>query len=422
MKERFIKRENLLPFILLVVCFALWGAANNMTDILLAAFKKVMSMTDTQTSLIQFAFYGAYFCLALPAAFIIRKYDYKTGVLVGLLIYAIGAAMCYPASKTMEFSHFLMAFYVFAGGCAILETAVAPYILVMGPAESATRRINFAQAFNPVGSLLGIFLGKEIILAGLDVAGSVERAAMTSDHLKMIQEKELSNVSTAYLIVGVLGVVLAVIMLLKKFPKSKADSFGSIGDSARRLFKNKRFVLSVIAQFFYVGVQICVWSFTIRYVMENSDIVSEEIASNYYLASIVVFSVSRFIFTALMRYITPTKLLHSMALIGTVLCIAVIFVGGWIGIYSVIGISICMSLMFPTIYGLGLEDVGDDRKLGGSFIIMAIVGGAVLTPVQAMISDASTINLSFTIPLICFLVIVYFANYMGKKYKKVLSR
>ncbi|MDH5397104.1 MAG: L-fucose:H+ symporter permease [Cyclobacteriaceae bacterium] len=411
-QEKFLKKSYVIPFILLTACFAMWGAANNMTDVLLATFKKVMSMTDTQTSYIQVAFYGAYFCLALPAAYIIRRWNYKTGVLVGLIIYALGAALCYPASKTMQFSHFLMAFYIFAGGCAILETAVAPYIVAMGPDDSATRRINLAQAFNPIGSIAGIFLGQKIILAGLDKADQTARAAMGSDQLQMIQEKELANVSTAYLIVGVVGIALAVAMIMRRFPALKENHIGNMWDSAKRLLKNKNYVLAVVAQFFYVGVQIGVWSFTIRYVMENTGVTNEDEASNYYLAAIVLFSSSRFVFTALMKFINPAKLLTIMSVVAGLLTLVVVLGEGAVGVYALVGISGCMSLMFPTIYGIGLHGVGDDRKLGGSGLIMAIVGGAVITNIQAQVSDLTgSINMAYLVPLVCFVVITIYGAY-----------
>ncbi|NQZ58508.1 MAG: MFS transporter, partial [Lentisphaeraceae bacterium] len=208
-----------LPFALLVIPFALWGAANNMTDLLVPAFQKVMSMSQTQSSLVQMAFYGAYFCMALPAAYIIKRFSYKSGVVAGLFIYAAGAALCYPAAQSMSFNFFLVAFYVFAAGCAFLETAVAPYVISMGPDDTATQRINLAQAFNPIGSLCGIYLGKNVILAGLDKADAEERAAMATDVLAELQRNELSNVVVAYLIIGVISLILALVILFKKFPK-----------------------------------------------------------------------------------------------------------------------------------------------------------------------------------------------------------
>jgi FHS family L-fucose permease-like MFS transporter len=397
-------------FALLVVPFALWGAANNMTDMLVPAFQKVMSMTQLQSSLVQFAFYGAYFCMALPAAWIIKNFSYKTGVVVGLLIYAAGAALCYPASLAMSFDFFLFAFYVFAGGCAILETTVAPYVISMGPDESATRRINFAQSFNPVGSLCGLVLGKTVILAGLGAAGATERAAMSAEDLATLQSHELSNVVTAYLIVGAVSLLLGLVILLKKFPKkgeTEEKEFNpdhAWGPTLGRLFKNKNWVMSVITQFFYVGCQIGVWTYTIAYLKVNDKegleravaaatalgekATLESEASMYMIYGLILFVISRFICTAIMKVVDPARLLSFISLIAVVLSAIVIWQGGTVGGYALVGISACMSLCFPTIYGLGLTGLDDnDRKLGGSGIIMSIVGGAILVPIQGFMID-----------------------------------
>ena len=397
-------------FALLIIPFALWGAANNMTDMLVPAFQKVMSMSQLQSSLIQFAFYGAYFCMALPAAWITKKFSYKTGIVVGLLIYAAGAALCYPASAAMSFDFFLVAFYVFAGGCAILETTVAPYVISMGPVASATRRINLAQSFNPVGSLCGLVLGKTVILAGLGAAGAEERERMGADELQALQSQELSNVVTAYLIVGAVSILLALAIILKKFPKG-AEVGGQSdnpqhawGPTLSRLFKNKNWVLSVITQFFYVGCQIGCWTYTIAYLKVNNKegleravaaatalgekATIESEASWYMIFGLILFVISRFICTALMKVMDPARLLSVIALIAVGLCAVVVWVGGGVGGYALVGISACMSLCFPTIYGLGLTGLDDnDRKLGGSGIIMAIVGGAILVPIQGFMVD-----------------------------------
>lgn len=402
--------QYLLPFVLVTSLFALWGIANNMTDVQLATFKKVMSMSDTQTSLIQVAFYGAYFCLAFPAAVFIRRFSYKAGVLLGLALYSLGAAMTYPASQTMVYWHFLAAFYIFAGGCSILETAANPYILVMGPSKTATERLNLAQSFNPLGSITGIFLGKYLILAHLNVADESARAAMGTDQLQEIQFAELGHVASTYVMVGLVGLVLWCMIFFTKFPYATGDPVKSgIFTTFGRLFRQKHWVWGVVAQFFYVGAQICVWSFTIRYVMQNLQL-NEAEASTYYLASIILFSASRFVCTALMRVIAPHTLLWALAVMGAVLTGVVATTGGFVGVYALVGISACMSLMFPTIYGLALHGLGDDdTKVGASGLIMAILGGAILTYVQGQVSDyAQDINTSYVVPLVCFLFIAYY--------------
>ncbi len=402
--------QYLLPFVLVTSLFALWGIANNMTDVQLATFKKVMSMTDTQTSLIQVAFYGAYFCLAFPAAVFIRRYSYRAGVLLGLGLYSFGAALTYPASQTMVYWHFLIAFYIFAGGCSILETAANPYILVMGPSESATERLNLAQSFNPLGSIAGIFLGKYLILAHLNTADETARSAMGQSELEQIQHGELANVASTYVMVGLIGLVLWFLIFFTKFPYAKGEDVkGGILTTFRRLARQRHWFWGVVAQFFYVGAQIGVWSFTIRYVMKNLQL-NEAEASTYYLAAIILFSASRFVCTALMRVIAPHTLLWIFALAAAGLTGVAVIAEGYVGVYALVGISACMSLMFPTIYGLALHGLGDDdTKVGASGLIMAILGGAILTYVQGQVSDYfQDINMSYLVPLVCFFFIAYY--------------
>ena len=416
--SRIISSGLIWPFILITACFALWGAANNMTDLLVPAFQKVLSMSQFQSSFIQSAFYGAYFCMALPAAYLIQKYSYKNGVLIGLTVYAIGAVLCYPASQVMSFEFFLIAFYVFASGCAILETVAAPYIMSMGPEKTATQRINLAQAFNPIGVLMGVFLGKEVILKGLNSATEAERAAMTAEQLNTIQAQELGNVVTAYVIVALVALGLAALIFFSRFPAAKSDDkFGSLKASFNRLKTNTNWKLAVVTQFFYVGCQIGVWTYAIKYIMDNLSGVDDVAdAGSYVFYGLCVYTCFRFICTFLMSYISPTRLLTIMAAIAIVLTSIAVFVGGDIGAYALLGSFSCMSLMFPTIYGLGLAGVGEDRKLGGSFIIMAILGGAVLVPIQGWIIDQTeNVNISYLLPLVCFCVVLAFSLFSHKK-------
>ncbi len=406
--SRLIPKTNLLPFILLTSCFAWWGLANNMTDTLLAAFKRIMSMSDFQTSWIQLAFYGSYFCLALPSAIFIKKFTYKAGALLGLGLFVIGSLLFYPASQTMNYFHFLAALYVLAGGLSVLETSANPYIIAMGPEESGVRRLNLAQSFNPIGSIAGVFLSKWFILSGLNQADTEARTAMNPEQLQQIQSEELAAVMGPYVGVALVLTGLWVCLALMKMPKASDAGGTQLVPTFKRLLRNRNWRWGVIAQFFYVGAQIGVWSFTIRYVMVELHL-NEEQASSYYIASLILFAVSRFVCTALMRIVAPGALLTALAAGAAACTLVVIYGQGYTGVYALIGISGCMSLMFPTIFGLAVRGLGDDTKIGGSGLIMAILGGAALTAVQGQISDISgSIHTAYWTPLACFLVVAYY--------------
>lgn len=399
-----------LPFILVGLLFLLWGVANNMNDTLLAAFKRIMSMSDLQTSFVQFAFYGAYFCFALPAALFIRRFTYKAGILLGLLLYAGGTMLFLPAGQMGSYAFFLFAIYVMAGGCAILETTANPYILSMGAKDTATRRLNIAQTLNPVGAICGILLSRHFILSELNAADAAERGSMAPESLLEIQRHELNSISETYMIIGCVLLFLFVVILLTKMPKDRDDSaFAPINTTLGNLWNNRRYRYGVVAQFFYVGVQTCVWSFTIRYVMEERGSLEKE-ASMIFLYSIVAFTLFRFFFTWLMKYVRPARLLQWASVCGTLLTLTVMSFHGLLAIAALVGISAAMSLMFPTIYGIALGDVAPaDAKIGASGLIMAILGGALLTPLQAIVSDRAGISSSFGVPLVCFLIILAYS-------------
>ena len=353
-------------------------------------------MSDTQTSLIQFAFYGSYFCFALPAAFFIRKKSYKSGIILGLLLYAAGAILFYPAAKVASYAFYLIAIYIMAGGCSVLETTANPYILSMGSPETATRRLNIAQSFNPMGSIIGILMSKYFILDDIS----------------------LYSVSGTYATLGLILLAILVVMLFSKMPLGKDDGdMCSIQITFKRLFANKLYRRGVIAQFFYVGAQIGVWSFTIRIVMQELNILESE-ASTIYLISIIGFCLSRFIYTWLMKWIAPARLLAFGGILSTLMALTVVLtVGtGWLMVVALILISVFMSLMFPTIYGIAMGSIvqsghTEDGKIGASVLIMAILGGALLTPLQGMLSDATNIHTSYLIPVICFAVVTAYALY-----------
>ncbi len=396
---KLVEKKNLLPFILVTSLFMLWGIANNMTDTLLSAFKKIMSMSDTQTSFIQFAFYGSYFCFALPAALYIRKRSYKAGVILGLALYACGAILFLPAAKAASYGFYLIAIYIMAGGCSVLETTANPYILSMGSPETATRRLNAAQAFNPLGSITGILLSRFFILKDIS----------------------LYSVSGTYTALGLVLVVIMVVMLFAKMPEGKDSATGeSLSATFRRLVGNKKYLFGVIAQFFYVGAQIGAWSFTIRIAMQELGI-TEAAGATIYLFIIIGFSASRFIYTWMMKFISSAKLLLFSGIASTVcaLTVALSAGSGWFLIIALGLISFFMSLMFPTIYGIALGGIteGDhpeDSKIGASGLIMAILGGALITPVQALVSDTFSIYASYLVPMVCFAVVTAFAIYVRK--------
>lgn len=391
-----IDRRHAVPFALVTSMFLLWGLANNMTDTLLAAFKRIMSMSDTQTSLIQFAFYGSYFCFALPAALFIRRRSFKSGIIFGLLLYAAGAMLFLPAARVASYGFYLVAIYVMAGGCSVLETTANPYVMSMGDPRTATRRLNIAQSFNPVGSILGILMSKYFILDDIS----------------------LYSISGTYAALGLVLLGILVVMLFARMPSGKDDDRSdSVGASFRRLLSNRLYRRGVVAQFFYVGAQIGVWSFTIRLVMQETGRL-EAAASSIYLISIVGHCLSRFIYTGLMRWFSPSRLLTFGGVMSALLSLTVVLSAGtgWICITSLVLISSFMSLMFPTIYGIALGGImrGEhpgDSKIGASGLIMSILGGALLTPLQGMVSDHTNIYTSYAVPAFCFMVVTAYAVY-----------
>ena len=391
-----IDRRHAVPFALVTSMFLLWGLANNMTDTLLAAFKRIMSMSDTQTSLIQFAFYGSYFCFALPAALFIRRRSFKSGIILGLLLYAAGAMFFLPAARVASYGFYLVAIYVMAGGCSVLETTANPYVMSMGDPRTATRRLNIAQSFNPVGSILGILMSKYFILDDIS----------------------LYSISGTYAALGLVLLGILVVMLFARMPSGKDDDRSdSVGACFRRLLSNRLYRRGVVAQFFYVGAQIGVWSFTIRLVMQETGRL-EAAASSIYLISIIGHCLSRFIYTGLMRWFSPSRLLTFGGVMSALLSLTVVLSAGtgWICISSLVLISSFMSLMFPTIYGIALGGImrGDhpgDSKIGASGLIMSILGGALLTPLQGMVSDHTNIYTSYAVPAFCFVVVTAYAVY-----------
>jgi len=392
------------PFVLLASCFLWWAIANNLTDPLVKVFKETFQMSAFQASLIQMAFYFGYFSMAIPGAMVARKFTYKTGVLLGLGIYAAGCLLLYPAMLAEQFLYFCLAYYVLACGLGVLETNANPYVLVLGSEESATRRLNFAQAFNPIGAVIGILLARNLVMARLpkDAEGQLAiGAAQTS--------QALHTVVYPYLIVAAILTVVWILILVTRMPRaSEHDKKVHFGETTVRLMRNGNYMFSVLAQFCYVGTQISVWTFTNFYIPEAIG-VSQEVALAYHTWALVLFASMRWVFTGLMKFFNASTLLLVAAVLAIVAVFCVIHVGGIVGVIALVCVSGCMSLMFPTIFGLGCSDLGEDTKLASSGQIMAIVGGAIITPMQGAMVDRWGVASSYWLPLACFVVIGLYA-------------
>jgi FHS family L-fucose permease-like MFS transporter len=411
--------------------FFAWGFANDITNPMVKAFSKIFRMSVTDGALVQLAFYGGYFAMAFPAALLISKYTYKAGILVGLILYSAGALLFIPASMTGEYYPFLIAYFILTCGLSFLETTANPYILSMGEESTATRRLNLAQAFNPMGSLLGMFAAKEFIVARMSPLSTGERAALSDEQFEAVKASDLQVLITPYVVVGLVILVLFLVIRFTRMPKS-ADEEASrgIGHSLKRILSIPRYREGVIAQFFYVGVQIMAWTFIIQYgtrvFMEAgmSEQAAEVRSQEYNIVAMVIFCASRFICTFLLKYFSPGKLLMTLAIGGGCLTAGVIGFQDVRGLYCLVGVSACMSLMFPTIYGIALRGLGSDSKFAAAGLIMAILGGSVLPPLQATLIDCQTIlgmpavNVSFILPLLCFVVITCYGYRSHAVFKK----
>jgi FHS family L-fucose permease-like MFS transporter len=405
-KTALLERKYIFAFILLSSCFMWWGIANNITDPLVRVFKAIFGELSTfQASLIQFAFYFGYFSMAIPGATISRKFSYKTGVLVGLGGYALGCFLLYPSTLLQQFVFFCISYYILACGLGVLETNANPYIYVLGPKETATRRLNFAQSFNPIGSVTGILLCQILIMARipLDADGNI---SIAPDQIN----ETLNIVIFPYLSIAAILVIVWILIALTKMPRmSDTHTDIHIFKTFKKLFKNKNYVFAVIAQFFYVGAQITVWTYTNFYIPEHLH-VTPEVALRYHTGALTLFGVSRWVFTGLMKKFKDHTLLLAASIMAGLTTLSVIFIGGTIGVYSLIGISAFMSLMFPTIFGMGCSDLDDEEtKVGASGLIMAILGGALITPLQGALIDYFGVNLSYLLPFFCFVIIGAFA-------------
>ena len=411
-----------LPFIVVTLCFALWGFANDITNPMVKAFSKIFRMSVTDGTLVQVAFYGGYFCMALPAALFIRRHSFKSGIVLGLALYALGVLLFIPARAMGSFAPFLAAYFILTCGLSFLETTANPYILFMGDPETATRRLNLAQSFNPIGSLAGMFVAMNYIQARLSPLDTAQRGALDDAQFEALKQSDLSVLVQPYALLGVVLLVLLVVMLLVRIPavrQSARERREPLWPAVKRLAANKPYRSGVVAQFFYVGAQITCWTFIIQYgtrvfMAEGmGEQAAEVLSQRYNIVAMVLFCLMRFVNIWLMKYFKPGRLMAAFAVLAMALLCGVIFVGGRTGMCCLVAVSACMSLMFPTIYGLALGNVHEDAEVGSAGLIMAILGGSLLPALQAMIIDSQVallpaVNLSFVVPAVCFAVVLLY--------------
>lgn len=418
-KPKLVERKYLLPFILITSLFALWGFANDITNPMVAAFQTLMELPAAEASLVQFAFYGGYATMAVPAALFIRKYSYKSAILLGLALYAVGAFLFIPAANYQVFGFFCVSLYILTFGLAFLETTANPMIMSLGAKETATRRLNLAQAFNPMGSLTGMAVASLIVLPSLisdkrDAAGEIIFHGLSEAEKAQIRLHDLAVIRDPYVAIGLLVLVVLVIIAITKMPNTKDENEqGKISETLARLWQNKPYREGVLAQMFYVAAQIMVWTFIIQYA-DNLGI-DKATAQNYNIIAMAMFLCSRFVCTFLMRYVNSRVLLTVFGIGASLASLGTIFIEGMVGLYCLVAISAFMSLMFPTIYGISLENVEKrDTALGASFLVMAIVGGALMPPLQGMVIDCGTlygmpaVNVSYALPLLCFIIVTIY--------------
>ena len=417
---KLVERQYLLPFILITSLFALWGFANDITNPMVAAFQTVMELSAAKASLIQFAFYGGYATMAVPAALFIRKYSYKSGILLGLTLYAIGAFLFIPAASMQSFIFFCFSLYILTFGLAFLETTANPFILSLGAKENSTRRLNLAQAFNPMGSLMGMAVASFIVLPSLlsdthrDASGKLIFDQLPEAVKATERVADLAVIRNAYVALGIVVLVVLVVIALTKMPKTTVnDPSLKARDTLGRLWRNRTYREGVLAQVFYVGAQIMVWTFIIQYA-DNLGI-DKATAQKYNILAMMGFLTFRFVSTFLMKYVNSRKLLAIFGICAGICTVGAIVIVGRAGLCCLVAISMFMSLMFPTIYGISLEDVSaQDSTLAAAFLVMAIVGGSILPPLQGAIIDRGVIlghpavNVSFILPLVCFVMVTVF--------------
>ncbi|WP_296635654.1 L-fucose:H+ symporter permease [Polaribacter sp.] len=429
-KSAVVPKKILIPFILVTSLFALWGFANAVTDPMVQAFKKVLELSNSQAAWVQMAFYGGYFCMALPAAMFMRNYSYKVGILIGLTLYATGALLFYPAAQSESFMFFCIGLYILTFGLAFLETAANPYILAMGAKETATQRLNLAQAFNPVGLIAGLFVAQQFVLENLQSDDIENFSALDETSKITIKTADLLVIRNPYVILGLVLIAIFILFVISKMPQSKDEGdMPSICETFATLAKNNKYVLGVIAQILYVGAQIMCWTYIYQYAEAIG--INSITASSYQMVAFVLFIVGRAVGTYMLRFMSSGKLLMLFSILAFICTACTIFIQGTIGLYSLVAISFFMSLMFPTIYGIALGDLTEEQsKIGSAGLVMAIVGGALMPKLQGMIIDAggngvadikilgvAEVNFSFILPLICFVFIGWYGLCVYKRYE-----
>ncbi|HQK39698.1 MAG TPA: L-fucose:H+ symporter permease [Flavobacterium alvei] len=421
-----VSKELAFQFVIITILFALWGIANELTAPMVSTFKKVMpELSNLQASFVQMAFYFGYFFMAFPAALFIRKYSYKSGILLGLVLYATGAFLFYPAAHYQSYTFFLISLWVITCGLAFLETTSNPLILFLGNKETATQRLNFAQAFNPIGAITGLVLAQELVIGSIKSNKYTPETfkALSSNELASIREHDLGIISIPYIGLGIFVLAILIIILFTKMPKTVHEEKMSISESFKKLWANKNYKFGVVAQAFYVGAQILCWTFMYQYVDNINHTFGLNItATNYNIGAMLLFLTGRWIGTAMMKTINPSRMLIYFGVGGMICAAGAILLQGMSGLISLISISIFMSIMFPTIYGIALKDMGDEAKIGSSGLVMAIVGGALMPLLQASVLDwggpgfsdlkifgfIPEVNFSFILPLICLGVVTLY--------------
>ena len=392
-------------FIVVISLFFLWGFAHNMNPILIPHLKKTCRLSDLESSFVDSAFFIAYFTMALPAGFFIRKFGYKKALVTGLMMFAFGAALFYPAAETRAFGFFLLALFIVGSGLTFLETGANPYITLLGDKDSATQRLNFAQSFNGLAATLAPLVGGLFILSGKDVTDA-SLALMSASEAEQLLTAEADAVKLPYLIISAVVFVVGIIIMSIPFPDVRDQ--GHHERKFSQIFRHRNLVLGVLAQFFYVGAQVCISSFFIRF-LYHAALIPEKTAAYYLSLALLLFMIGRFAGTFFMKYISPHKLLLIYALLCMMLVGVAILFGGGISVYALIGVQFFMSIMFPTIFALGIRNLGNMTETGSSLLIMAIVGGAVFPPMLGLISDAWNIQVAYIVPLLCFGVVLLFA-------------
>jgi len=415
---------NMLPFFLVTALFLFWGIPSNLNDILIKQFMKSFELTRLKAGLIQSAFYMGYFLLAIPAALVMRKFGYKAGLVIGLLLYSAGTFLFWPAAIVRQYGFFLLALFVIASGASFLETGANSFIALLGDPRTSERRLNFSQAFNPVGAVAGVLVGTIFILSGVELNPQQVLALKTAGTYESYLRSETLRVVTPYLVLGTVIFIWALLIMKTKFPKiaDEAEPADQRDHGrARDLIHHPHFIEGVIAQFLYVGAQVGTWSYFIQYIQDYTH-QPEKVAGYFLTGTLVAFGIGRFTATYLMKFYSPAKLMGIYGVINTGLVVVGVLFPGWLGVGAMFLTSFFMSLMFPTIFALGIKELGPNTKLGGSIIIMSVIGGASAPPAMGLIFQAThSMATSMLVPMVCYIFITYYAFYGSRVRTRALT-